>query len=59
MRRIPPLTNMAADAAFSLHSAEIAGPASRLLLMLAGLSLPALYVTGIWAWWRKRRAVRS
>ena len=50
-----PWTNRAADAAFSVHSAEIAGPAGRLLLMLAGLSLPALYVTGIWAWWRKRR----
>jgi uncharacterized iron-regulated membrane protein len=50
-----PLSNRLADAAFSVHSAEIAGIGGRLLLMLAGLTLPALYLTGIWAWWRKRR----
>ena len=50
-----PLSNRLADAAFSVHSAEIAGLAGRILLMLAGLALPALYVTGIWAWLRKRR----
>lgn len=49
------LSNRLADAAFSIHSAEIAGLGGRILLMLAGLSLPALYVTGIWAWLRKRR----
>lgn len=49
-----PLSNRLADAAFSIHSGEIAGLFGRILLMLAGLSLPALYVTGIWAWWRKR-----
>jgi uncharacterized iron-regulated membrane protein len=49
-----PLSNRLADAAFSVHSGEIAGLAGRILLMLAGLSLPALYVTGVWAWWRKR-----
>lgn len=50
-----PLSNRLADAAFSVHSGEITGLAGRILLMLAGLALPALYVTGIWAWWRKRR----
>ena len=49
-----PLSNRLADAAFSVHSGEIAGLLGRILLMLAGLSLPALYVTGIWAWWRRR-----
>ena len=49
-----PLSNRLADAAFSVHSGEIVGLAGRILLMLAGLALPALYVTGIWAWWRKR-----
>ena len=50
-----PLSNRLADAAFSVHSAEIAGLGGRVLLMIAGLALPALYVTGIWAWLRKRR----
>ncbi|HEY0626028.1 MAG TPA: PepSY-associated TM helix domain-containing protein [Allosphingosinicella sp.] len=50
-----PLSNRLADAAFSVHSGELAGLPGRILLMLAGLALPALYVTGIWAWWRKRR----
>lgn len=54
-----PLSNRLADAAFSVHSGEVAGMAGRILLMLAGLSLPALYVTGIWAWWRKRNRPRS
>lgn len=49
------LSNRLADAAFSVHSAEIAGLGGRILLMLAGLTLPSLYVTGIWAWWRKRK----
>ena len=54
-----PLSNRLADAAFSLHSGEIAGLFGRVLVMLAGLSLPALYVTGVWAWWRKRQRPRS
>ena len=54
-----PLSNLLADAAFAVHSGEIAGLVGRVLLMLAGLSLPALYVTGIWAWWRKRKRPRS
>ena len=39
--------------------ARSAGLVGRLLVMLAGLSLPALYVTGIWAWWRKRQRPKS
>jgi uncharacterized iron-regulated membrane protein len=54
-----PLSNRLADAAFSVHSGEIAGVFGRILLMLAGLSLPALYVTGVWAWWRKRGRTSS
>ena len=54
-----PLSNRIADAAFSIHSGEIGRLPGRLLVMLAGLSLPALYVTGLWAWWRKRRTRRS
>ncbi len=52
-------SNRLADTAFSIHSGEIAGLAGRILVILAGLSLPALYITGIWAWWRKRQRPRS
>lgn len=54
-----PLSNRLADAAFAVHSGEIAGLVGRILLMLAGLSLPALYITGVWAWWRKRSRKRA
>ncbi|MDQ3074850.1 MAG: PepSY domain-containing protein [Pseudomonadota bacterium] len=54
-----PLSNRLADAAFSIHSGEIAGLLGRILVMFAGLSLPALYVTGVWAWWRKRSRKRT
>ena len=48
-----PLSNRVADAAFPIHSGEISGLPGRVLIMLAGLSLPTLYVTGIWAWFRR------
>lgn len=51
-----PLVNRLYDAAFSVHSGEIAGLPGRVLVMLAGLALPALYVTGLLAWLRKRRS---
>lgn len=51
-----PLANRLYDAAFPVHSGEIAGLPGRVLVMLAGLALPALYVTGLLAWWRKRKA---
>ena len=54
-----PLSNRLADAAFSVHSGEIAGLVGRILLMLAGLMLPILYVTGVAAWWKKRRRVQT
>lgn len=50
-----PLSNRLADAAFSVHNGEIAGVAGRLLVMLAGVSLPTFYVTGVWLWLAKRR----
>lgn len=50
-----PLSNRVADAAFSVHNGEIAGTIGRLLVMLAGLSLPTFYVTGVWLWLTKRR----
>lgn len=50
-----PLANRITDAAFSVHTGEIAGLGGRLAVMLAGLSLPALFVTGIWSWLRRKR----
>lgn len=50
-----PLSNRIADAAFSVHNGEIAGVVGRVLVMLAGLSLPTFYVTGVWLWFVKRR----
>lgn len=54
-----PLANRLYDAAFPLHNGEIVGIFGRLLVLAAGLSLPALYVTGLLAWWRKRRRVSA
>jgi len=53
-----PLANRLYDAAFPIHNGEIAGLPGRLLVLLAGLALPVLYVTGLLAWARKRRARR-
>jgi uncharacterized iron-regulated membrane protein len=50
-----PWPNWLYDAAFSVHNGEAAGLTGRLLVMLAGLSLPILYVTGVLVWVRKRR----
>ncbi len=50
-----PWPNQLYDAAFSVHNGEAAGLAGRLLIMAGGISLPALYVTGVLAWARKRR----
>jgi uncharacterized iron-regulated membrane protein len=50
-----PIGNLLLDAAFALHSGEVGGVAGRVLIVLAGLSLPLFYVTGVLAWWRKRK----
>lgn len=55
-----PLSNQIVDAAFAIHSGEISGIFGRILVMLAGLALPTLYVTGVWAWLRRyRRKAKS
>ena len=51
-----PLANRVADAAFSAHNGELGGLAGRALIFLSGLALPALWITGVLAWARKRRA---
>lgn len=50
-----PIADRVIDAQFSIHNGEILGLAGRLLVLLAGLSLPTFYVTGLWLWVRKRR----
>ena len=41
---------------FPLHNGEAFGLPGRLVILLSGLSLPLLYITGLSIWWRKHRA---
>jgi uncharacterized iron-regulated membrane protein len=50
-----PLSNRVLDASFAVHNGELGGLFGRLLAVLLGLSLPALYITGLWAWLNKQR----
>ncbi len=45
---------LSADFAASLHSGAIAGLSGRLVMFVAGLFFPALFVTGFLLWWRRR-----
>lgn len=54
-----PVADRILDAQFSIHNGEIGGLPGRMLIMLAGLSLPTFYGTGIWLWFRKRRLRRG
>lgn len=49
-----PLANRILDSAFPVHSGEAALLPGRILVLLAGLPLPVLYLTGLWAWLRRR-----
>jgi uncharacterized iron-regulated membrane protein len=49
-----PFSNRVVDAAFAIHNGEAGGTIGRVLVMLAGLSLPMFYVTGVWLWLAKR-----
>jgi uncharacterized iron-regulated membrane protein len=53
MRTTP--ANRLLDAAFPLHNGEIAGWPGRILVVLVGLSLPTMFVTGLLSWAAKRR----
>ncbi len=44
---------LSADFAASLHSGAIAGLPGRLVMFVAGLFFPALFVTGFILWWRR------
>lgn len=50
-----PAANKFFDGVFSFHNGELAGLGGRIVAVFTGLMLPVLYVTGIWAWWRKRK----
>lgn len=50
-----PVANKIFDGSFDFHSGALAAWPGRILIMLLGFSLPAMYVTGVWAWLRKRR----
>lgn len=39
---------------FPLHNGEAFGALGKLLVLIAGLSLPVLYGTGLWLWWHRR-----
>ncbi|NUA31054.1 PepSY-associated TM helix domain-containing protein [Cupriavidus basilensis] len=39
-----------------LHGGEAFGLPGRLLVLLSGLALPLLFITGVLRWWQKRRA---
>lgn len=40
---------------YFLHFGEFGGHTTRVLWMLLGLSVPLLYITGVYLWWSKRR----
>lgn len=44
---------------FPLHSGQIAGLPTRILVSVGGIALAALSITGVVVWWRKRVANRA
>lgn len=52
-----PAGNVLLNWLFPLHSAEAFGWALRVLWSLFGLVPSLLLGTGLWLWWRRRRAV--
>lgn len=51
--------NRIADAAYALHSGELAGLGGRLAVLTLGLALPFFYLSGLALWWRRRPRVRE
>ena len=49
---------LSADFAASLHSGAIAGLPGRLVMFVAGLFFPALFATGFYLWWRRKKGVK-
>lgn len=54
-----PLTNRVLESAFAVHSGEAGGFFTRTAVLLAGISLPALYALGLWSWLGRRRLRRT
>lgn len=48
---------LSADFAASLHSGAIAGLPGRVVMFVAGLFFPALFATGFYLWWRRKKGV--
>lgn len=42
------------DWAIPIHSGEVLGAPGQFLVLLSGLFMPFLFVTGAWLWWKKR-----
>jgi len=42
------------DWAIPIHSGEVLGVPGHFLVLLSGLFMPFLFVTGAWLWWKKR-----
>jgi len=43
---------------YPLHTGELGGPLLMTVLGVGGLALFGLSVTGVWQWWRRRKARR-
>lgn len=41
---------------FALHMGSVGGVPYRIFVLVLGLAVAALAVTGVWIWWRKRRS---
>ena len=52
-----PLANRFTDEIYTIHTGDLGGAPGRALMLLAGLSLPFFYVTGLttWLWARQRK----
>lgn len=44
---------------FALHMATVGGLPYRIFVVILGLTISALALSGIWIWWRKRRTPKS
>jgi len=54
-----PTANRVTDYIYHVHTGDVGRIVGRLLVFLAGLSLPTLYVLGLLLWFRKRKPRRT
>lgn len=50
-----PFLNKLNDNFYPLHTGEAGGPLLRIFVFFGGLSLPTLYILGVWGWARRRK----